>query len=434
MWDFSIDLKAEEIYSPKTKEYFNEVLKSYHNWSYRSSVVMLYSIVICDLVYKLESSKDLYQDAVAIDIIDEINLLQQSHPNSPARENALIDMIRDRTNLFSIGEYDNIANLKLKRNLSAHPVMSSDYILFKPNKETVRSLIRNAMEAVLLKTPLNISKKIFDDFIVYVTEIKDEFTEDYWFYKHLENKYLKDMSEEVENDIFRSLWKITLKLQGPTEEENRYVNIKVLKLFLWRNSTQKISLISNDSSFYSDIPPSLLEFFLNILCFFPLIYWAVGSEIHSLLDEHIKKDANIKAKTFFMSDDLDTHIEMLLAMDPSIDEECIQKVISLETIISIYKQCCEEWKNSLWRYLLIEYFGLSASFAQADSRFDYLIEPFLSEFTETELVSLIWKIENEWQIYSRRQAGYANAKVKYQLDELNDAFDYSIYPHSFWRL
>jgi hypothetical protein len=31
MSDFSIELKAEEIYAPKTKEYFNEVLKSYYN-------------------------------------------------------------------------------------------------------------------------------------------------------------------------------------------------------------------------------------------------------------------------------------------------------------------------------------------------------------------------------------------------------------------
>jgi hypothetical protein len=67
----------------------------------------------------------------------------------------------------------------MQRNLAAHPVMSSNYILFKPNKETVRSLIRNTMEAVLLKTPLNISKNIFDDFIVYVKDIKNEFTDDF---------------------------------------------------------------------------------------------------------------------------------------------------------------------------------------------------------------------------------------------------------------
>jgi hypothetical protein len=37
--DFSIDLQTESIYSSKTKDYFNEVIKSYYNTCYRSAVV-----------------------------------------------------------------------------------------------------------------------------------------------------------------------------------------------------------------------------------------------------------------------------------------------------------------------------------------------------------------------------------------------------------
>ncbi|MEC1395969.1 hypothetical protein [Peribacillus simplex] len=42
---------AEMIYHHKTKKYFDEVLNSFENENYRSSVVMLYTVVICDLVF-----------------------------------------------------------------------------------------------------------------------------------------------------------------------------------------------------------------------------------------------------------------------------------------------------------------------------------------------------------------------------------------------
>jgi hypothetical protein len=83
MRDFSIDIQTEKIYSSKTREYFDEVIKSYYSESYRSAVVMLYSIVIADLVYKIEELKELYADNNAIDILDEITEMQRRNPNSP---------------------------------------------------------------------------------------------------------------------------------------------------------------------------------------------------------------------------------------------------------------------------------------------------------------------------------------------------------------
>ena len=45
--------EADDIYFSKTREYFKEVLSSYANGNYRSAIVMLYSIAICDILYKL---------------------------------------------------------------------------------------------------------------------------------------------------------------------------------------------------------------------------------------------------------------------------------------------------------------------------------------------------------------------------------------------
>lgn len=52
--------EAEDIYFAKTKEYFNEVLSNYANGNYRSAIVMLYSVAICDLLFKLQELLDMY--------------------------------------------------------------------------------------------------------------------------------------------------------------------------------------------------------------------------------------------------------------------------------------------------------------------------------------------------------------------------------------
>ena len=43
---------SEDIYFAKTKEYFSEVISNYASGNYRSAVVMLYSVAICDLLFK----------------------------------------------------------------------------------------------------------------------------------------------------------------------------------------------------------------------------------------------------------------------------------------------------------------------------------------------------------------------------------------------
>lgn len=50
MHEYSLEKMAEKIHYGKTKEYFGEVLSSYHNENYRSAVVMLWSVAVCDIV------------------------------------------------------------------------------------------------------------------------------------------------------------------------------------------------------------------------------------------------------------------------------------------------------------------------------------------------------------------------------------------------
>lgn len=65
-------LETDGIYFSKTKEYFKEVVSSYINGNYRSATVMLYSVAICDILFKLQELKDMYNDSVATRILQKI--------------------------------------------------------------------------------------------------------------------------------------------------------------------------------------------------------------------------------------------------------------------------------------------------------------------------------------------------------------------------
>lgn len=65
--EYSIEQRAAQIFDARTKEYFAEVLSCYVAGNYRSAVVMLWSVAVCDLLFKLQNLVDLYADAKAKD-------------------------------------------------------------------------------------------------------------------------------------------------------------------------------------------------------------------------------------------------------------------------------------------------------------------------------------------------------------------------------
>ena len=111
----------EQIYFQKTREYFEEIEKSFYSESYRSAVVMLYSVVIADLLYKLEELKDYYSDTVAENIIDEVNSIRKANPKSSEWENKLIERVSKETSIIEPYILVNIEHLKEIRNFLAHP-------------------------------------------------------------------------------------------------------------------------------------------------------------------------------------------------------------------------------------------------------------------------------------------------------------------------
>ncbi|MBU7320547.1 hypothetical protein [Paenibacillus oleatilyticus] len=304
---YSLDYAAETIYDSKTKEYFKEALETYQTGNYRSSVVMLYTVVLCDLLYKLQDLRDLYSDDTANQILKKIEQHQVTNPKSPEWENILVDEIKQRTSLLELSDLTNIEHLKNHRNLCAHPAMNINFQLYSPSKENVRSHLRNMLEGVLTKPPL-LSKKVFSEFIQEISRIKDRRLTDEELKKYLDSRYFKNLKVDVKKEIFKSLWKCVFILKNVDCDENRSINWQALKVMFQYDKFIHIEQIKADSHYFGNINQDLGFTWINeFLCVFPEVFQILSDSAKTLIKASL--DDNDQILAFYLSDNIETHIE-----------------------------------------------------------------------------------------------------------------------------
>lgn len=256
MKNFEIETIKERIHFGKTKEYFEEVLSSYQIGSYRSSVVMLWAVAITDIIYKLQYLVDLYSDSSAKEILDEVRSIQDEDTRSSSWELGVIDSVLKKTHLIDSADYENLRYLQKQRHLCAHPVLKENLELHKPNKETVRALIRNTLEGLLIKPPFY-TQKVITEILEDLDEAKEALNTKEKVKTYLESRYLNRMNEDVEFALFKALWKLTFKLDNDKCNENRLINIDVIRLITSRHKTRLNALIVADKDYYSNIAGEL---------------------------------------------------------------------------------------------------------------------------------------------------------------------------------
>ena len=255
MTDYSIELTSERIYDSRTKKYFEEVIKGYAHGNYRSATVMLWTVVICDLLYKLQHLKEINEDKVAGDILNEIEKKQENDRKQSEWETYLVEEVNKRTSLLELPDYENILTLKTHRNLSAHPSLKSDDVLYEPHREMVRSDIRSMLEGILIKPPI-LSKKITDELLNNLCTVKEMFPEDQKLKRYLDAKYFNKLNNDVESAIFKVLWKLIFRLSNGDCENNREITYRAFKILCERMSKIE-EIINHSKDYYSNISPEI---------------------------------------------------------------------------------------------------------------------------------------------------------------------------------
>ncbi|MGE7760998.1 hypothetical protein [Peribacillus sp. NPDC097895] len=432
MSTYSIEQSAEQIYHPNIKEYFNEVLQSYINGSYRSAVVMLYSVVVCDLIYKLKDLKELYDDATAKDILTKIEEVQKKDPKSGGWEGVLIEEVKERTFLLEPADKISIDALRLHRHLSAHPVLTQQDLLSTPNKETVRALIRNMLEGLLVKNPV-MSKKVFYTLLEDLEQHKNFFSDDSSLEKYIESRYLKNTNEQMINSIFKELWGITFNCTSDECKSNRKINFRTLKILYKRYRTSLLNFIDQNRIPFNKFAEDDENIIIRITEFFgdnAELYSFFESHNRTRLKEKIESKWKFKVRSPFLRENMEKHFDYLIEeihwTELTSEERFYeQHILDKEERELLLKWATENDCVDKYYDLLIKQFVHSSNYDTADHNYDVFIQPNLKQFNREQFLAIYEGINRNRQCYAHRFAKSNNTGIKRQSDLiLGSEFDY----------
>lgn len=420
MNNLCIDELTERINNSKTKEYFSEVLSSFYSENYRSAVVMLYSVVICDLVFKLKDLAEIYADDKAEKILAEIEKLQAQNPKSPDWEKYLIEAVFKETKLLEAADKANIDALQQHRNLCAHPVIKNSFDLFMPNRITVQAHIVNMLDGILVK-PAIMLKNLTDSFLDDLSNIKSILLDKNQIEKYIVKKYLDKLNIEIEYKLFRSLWKLTLKTSDDQCDENRNVNFIALNTILKRHTDDFVSRIGGESEFFSsqiEINDSaILKYAVCLFNDFPEVFKALTVPAQTSIEGRVKSDSFLKDYAIFASKDLQSH---LLTVDDEVQTNVAEYLLT---------RAIESLNLSTGLEFAISVFENSRHYDNADSRFKILIEPHLYEFSKEQLEHIISSVNSNSQIHGRRDAIRTNKIIYERFVASGGTLDSEKYPY-----
>lgn len=418
--------EVDDIYFVKTKEYFNEVISNYANGNYRSAVVMLYSVAICDLLFKLQEMSDMYNDTVAIEILHEMEKSRNPGDNkSKSRwEKEFVENVYKRTELLDLEAYTNLNHLYDHRNFSAHPALNDRYELISPSRETTIALIKNVFEEILIKPPIFI-KRVTDMMLEDLSEKRQLYLDEpEKLHSYLRRKYFDRMPVSMKKSTFRSFWKLCFCLPDDEEcQRNMGINRKAME-FLFDDTDGLLDFMKSDSMFAKTSPDETCVMNLCILlAHHPQIYSVLSEDTKLQITTLINNNSTAKIISWFLCKNKEEHMHRMISSSSygKVDEE---------TLAFVSAQYDLSGDASSFYDFCVEYFGNSSSFDSANDRYWHAVRPYLSKMSRNQLLRLVTVVNENDQIYNRKANYVTNTEIAVAAhDKLGDEFDYSKYPH-----
>jgi hypothetical protein len=407
MTEFSIEMAILRINDSRTREYFSEVYSSYANGNYRSAVVMLWSVVVCDVLFKMEQLSSVYNDATAQSIIEKIEQQRSRNPKSSDWEQALISEVKTRTELLSEGEYANLEHLRNHRHLSAHPVLTNAEALFAPSKEQARAHLRNALDGLLTKPPI-MSRKVLETLLSDLENVKDVLPDDQSLDRYLKSKYVDKLVDTVENLIFRDLWRIVFKCDSPECGVNRDINFRALRLLYRRRRWAVDAFIQQHAAFFSELSyeGDQVELLLVFLTEHPQVYNLLADSAKTLIRNIVIGDLDRFAMAWYLSDSIGQHLD---AIEDRINKG--EDLSSLQSYSTIYQCAADNGLQNKAIDMAIFLYSHSDDYYCGDKRFKNFIRPYLQSYTGDQILSLIEASRGNSQACDRRKAAVDHAEV-----------------------
>lgn len=407
---FSFEDTIEKIPETKTKEYFREVYSSYTAGNYRSAIVMLWTVVICDIVFKLQYLKDVYSDETAISILDEIENIQNKAPNSSEWEMKLVVMIFERTSFLSHADKLHIEHLQKNRHLCAHPVIiNNNTSLFQPTKEKTRDMLRGALEGILIK-PALLTKSIVKNLISDLAEKRQRLSDYDNIKTYLNSKYFNNVEKETVVAIFRALWKFSINARLDDEKNNQDINFLALRVLLEKYKLFCLNEIENDSEKYSrdiiEAGDTGLDNAVELLTYFNELYLPLSDNAKTRIKDYImnkREGEDYPLDRFlsavFLSDNVEKHFEKIIS---NLDNDCVSERIDINNVENLCHMAEEADILDMFYLMCAKIYARSGSYKAAWRLFTVCVKPYVHLFSKDILLFLIEESQKNKQTYGRR--------------------------------
>lgn len=425
--ELSIEYLKNSIFSKNTSQYFEEVYSSYTHGNYRSSVVMLWSVVVLDIVEKLQILKNVYGDDHAKSILREINGDKQNDQKSSIWELKIIEEVSKRTELINSADYLNLKQIQEQRHLSAHPIIRDPIELHSPNKDTARALIRNALEVLLTKPPIyarQIIRNIQDD----LTQNRNYFENDQEaLEKFIKNKYLEKMSSKTKTKIYRSFWKFVMHLDNENVKINREVNFRFLKILAKDDLQNIIAAMESEPSFYSklDSEYQLMTTLIDFLSEVPEVYNTLSEDVKMLIEKRISYSNALKLKSYFRHSSLQEHYTYL---EQEFESERLMNEIPFDEWEKLRKLSDSKETDRRFAKLLGLHYSNSGSFDMADRTCNTIIR-LLGKLTIEDIACILEQAEGNSQTHGRGRAPHDYKIIKAHILKIDSDFDLDTIPN-----
>ncbi len=415
-----IDKRRQQIQDSRTREYFDEVLSCYYSGNYRSSVVMLYATVICDIIYKLDELVNAYGDSRAQQILNDIRALQTQNPTSAEWERLLVEKCKEANRVLEIHDYSNVISLQNLRHLCAHPVINGNQELYRPNGDIVLGHIRNMLDGILTKSAYY-TKDLFIIFLTDISNAKSQFAVSRDLENYITTKYL-DKLNNVDDEFyfFKSLWKLVFQVADQDCHDNRNVNFMSLRMMVKRHKDIFVERFENEKAYFgrhiyvgdSRRFRMLVEFFDIYPEFFVILPEDVKISINNCIDQN----ADLVALAVFRAANAVAHI-----FESRPDNE------DTASFLSIYLR--ENINPALSLDYNILHYGRSYSYDAGDCRFTEFVEPYVYQFSLAQLEQIVKCVNDNSQLFDRRRARRDNRIIYDRIVELKSDFDFTTYPY-----
>ena len=388
---------------------------------------MLWSVVVLDVVEKLETLDSLYGDTKAKEILGIIKARQEKDRKNSIWELEIIEKVSLETDLIDITDFVNLKQIQEQRHLSAHPIIKDDISLYSPNKDTTRALIRSALEVLLAKPPMY-AKKIINNIMNDLVKNKNTFENDQQTLKnYVEGKFLEKMSTKTKTKVYKIFWKLVMQLDDEASRQNRKLGYGFLKVLAQTCEAEIIDTMERDPTYYSKVDedynliPTLIEFLSEI----PALYSTLNQDIKTLIDSKITDNSDLKPISYFKRDSLQAHYEYL---QEEFKHNTGAKNIPYEKWERLMNRSDSLAMEKEFTKFLGLYYSNSGTFDRANETCNTIIN-LLNRLKIEDIAYILKLADDNDQTYGRYSAGQEYSIIRAHIVKTEPDFDFEQIPN-----